>query len=399
MTFSDVLCKMLWKLYGIKGDTLMKKNENKTNAKFKSVIALILATSVVVGLLSSTAIKLVTATYLMQSSKKVHTGIQPIDDAINNYIDNNVPTQASTQAPSTTKAPDTTKAPETTKAPDTTKAPETTKAPDTTKAEESTTSEKMLIQSHQSALKSYNDVLVKNKLKDHRPAFTKTTTRSLSKNFIASLWFADIEHNPAVGNYLAGEKVTVKKGEATKELCLDNIKYASTIDDTNYDTVKTAVKSSSKSVVYMGYIKAKAGGAVVHGYNKDFETGEITKLFDYKDADYDKVKEVKAVRVTVAFNDETNPVPADKNGKTTSFIASVFPVVTSEQVRAAMLKSGVTEINLTYKDCSVDMYYDSKDGDIYSLTQNIKYDVSVKDGIVTSKGTVSETNTYSDFAY
>ncbi len=411
---------MLWKLYGIKGDTLMKKTDNKNNSKFKSVIALILATCVVIGLLSSTAIKLVTATYLMQSSKKVQTGIAPLDDAINEYIEENAPTAPaptqgsvtttapaatsasdSTSAPDTTGAQDTTSAPDTTEAQDTTSAPDTTKAPETTKAEtqETTLSEKQILKNNQSVLKSYNQVLVKNKLNGHKPGFKKVTTRDLSKDLFGSIFMANVEKNDTVKNYLAGSVVNVNAGASTDELCLNNVKYASTLDETNEKLVKSAIKSSTREDVYMGYIKNKTSGEVVHGYNKDMETGKITKLFDYKDADYTKVKEVAAVRVEIQFNDETNPVPADKNGKSKSFIASVFPVVTAEQVSSAMNKSGVTEVNVTYKDCSVEMYYDSKDGDIYSLTQNIKYDVAVKDGIVKATGTVTQTDKYGDFVY
>ena len=55
----------------------MKKIDNKSNARFKSVLALILVSIVVIGLLSSSAIRLATAAYLMQSSKKVNTGFAP----------------------------------------------------------------------------------------------------------------------------------------------------------------------------------------------------------------------------------------------------------------------------------------------------------------------------------
>ena len=149
----------------------------------------------------------------------------------------------------------------------------------------------------------------------------------------------------------------------------------------------------------MGYIKHKTTGEVVHGYNKDKATGEIEYLFDYKADDFENVREVEAVKLAVVFNDETNPAPADANGKTDSFIASVFPVITGKQAIDAMDQYGITEANLTYTDCSVEMYYNIETAEIYSLTQNINYDIAVKDGHITLKGTVSEANKYSNFIY
>ena len=399
---------MLWKLYGIKGDTQMKKTDNKSNARLKNVVVMILAAIVVIGLLSSSAIKLATATYLMQSSKKVNTGIPIIDNYVNDQIDNmnQQPTQAptTTKAPETTKAPSTTKAPETTKAPDTTttKAPETTKAPSTTKAPEtteSTTSEQMLINGYQSVLKSYNDVLTSNKVAGHRPGFTKVTERSFEKNFWTSIFAGKADKEEGVANYLAGGTVTVEKGAQTDALGLNNAKYASTIDHTDYETVKAAVSSASKKAVIMGYVKNVTSGEIVHGYNKDVATGEIEYMFDYNEADYELSKEVEAVRVQISFNDETNPVPADKNGKTDSFIASVFPVVTGNQVLVAVDRYGATKADLTYTGCSVDIYYNNETAQIYSLTQYVNYDVDVEDGRLNLGGTVSETNKYTNFIY
>ena len=385
----------------------MKKTDNKANARLKSTLVLIIVACVVIGLLSSTAIKLATATYLMQTSKKINTGFQPLDDYLNDKIDdmNQDPSPApdTTKAPETTKAPDTTKAPETTKKAEETKKPDTTKAPETTRApaKETTTSEAMVIKAHQSVLKSYNDVLATNKTASGRPGFTKTTERSLSKGVVASLWYSDIESQEGVAAYLAGETVKVNAGAATNELCINDLKKASIIDDTDFDTTKAAVKSSSKRIVYMGYVKNVTDGTVVHGYNKDKATGEIEYLFDYKADDYQLVKEVEAVKLVIEFNDEVNPKPI-KNGKTDSFIASVFPVVTSEQVISAMDMPGIEKVDVTYTGCSVEMYYNIENAEIYSLTQNINYEIGVKDGLIGPKllnGTVSDVNKYTNFVY
>jgi hypothetical protein len=151
----------------------------------------------------------------------------------------------------------------------------------------------------------------------------------------------------------------------------------------------------------MGYVKNVTDGTVVHGYNKDKATGEIEYLFDYKADDYQLVKEVEAVKLVIEFNDEVNPKPI-KNGKTDSFIASVFPVVTSEQVISAMDMPGIEKVDVTYTDCSVEMYYNIETAEIYSLTQNINYEIGVKDGLIGPKllnGTVSEVNKYTNFVY
>lgn len=380
----------------------MKKNDNKANSRLKSIVALILVMCVGIGLLTSTAIRLATAAYLMQSSKKINTGISFIDDYVNDKIDD---VQNTTSAPTTTKAPETTKAPTTTKAPETTKGSETTtKAPSTTQATtkapaESTTSDADVVKANQSVLKSYNDVLASNKI-SNTPAFTKVTSRSLDLGFLASIWFSGIDSQEEVANYLAGETVKVEKGKANNALCLKDYKNASIINDADFDTVKAAVKSSSKQIVHMGYLKNVTDGTVVHAYNKT-ESGEIEKLIDYNDSDYTLVDEVEAVKLVIEFNDEVNPTPI-KNGKTDSFIASVFPVVTSEQVRVAMDKTGVEEVDVTYTNCSVEMYYNIETAEIYSLKQNVNYDIAVKDGILSKKlltGSVSEVNAYSGFTY
>ncbi len=380
----------------------MKNNDNKANSRLKSIVALILVMCVGIGLLTSTAIRLATAAYLMQSSKKINTGIDFIDDYVNDKIDD---TQNTTKAP-TTAAPTTTKPAETTtKAPDTTKGSETTtKAPSTTKPTtqaptESTTSEADVVRANQSVLKSYNDVLASNKV-SNTPGFTKVTSRSLDLGFLASVWFSGIDSQEEIANYLAGETVKAEKGKANNLLCLNDYKNASIINDADFDTVKAAVKSSSKQIVYMGYLKNLTDGTVVHAYNKT-ESGEIEKLIDYNDSDYKLVEEVEAVKLVIEFNDEVNPAPI-KNGKTDSFIASVFPVVTSEQVRVAMDKTGVEEVDVTYTDCSIEMYYNIETAEIYSLKQNVNYDVAVKDGILSKKllkGSVSEVNAYSGFVY
>ncbi len=66
----------------------MKNNDPKAYDRLKNVLAMILVASIVIGLMSSTAIKLVTATYLMQNSrKKITTNIPFVDNIINNVID------------------------------------------------------------------------------------------------------------------------------------------------------------------------------------------------------------------------------------------------------------------------------------------------------------------------
>ncbi len=420
----------------------MKKTEVKGNAKVTSVIALILATSVVIGILSSSAMKLVASTYLMQVSKNV-SNVSFNEDSLEDKEEDEKKDEPTDNTPAPdTQAPDADVPADPGDSGDSGDSgssgggigdiiggligslgdldlggllddlrgmldgivpdggddePETPDEPST--PDEPTDSEVAELEANQAALKSYNDVLTRNKASGHRPGFRKTTVRTLSKDFFASLWFSSVEEKEAIVKYLEGSLVEVSKGTLSADLCINNEKYASVLDHNDAAAVGEAVKSSQKIEVTMGLVKHKESGAIVHAYDINKATGEISYAEGYKAEDYVKYAEYDAVRVIINFNDEVNPQPLDENGKTDSFIASVFPVVTAEEARAAIGAGGVTDVTVTYKDCAVDMYYDSTNGNIILLNQYINYDVAVKDGIVVSTGTVSEVNVYDMFKY
>ena len=81
----------------------MKNLEN--NGRLKKVIALLLVTTMVVGILSSAAVKLVASTYYMQTKRKLKTNIPVVDQIIDNIVDDNNVAGPETTAPAATTAP------------------------------------------------------------------------------------------------------------------------------------------------------------------------------------------------------------------------------------------------------------------------------------------------------
>ena len=148
----------------------------------------------------------------------------------------------------------------------------------------------------------------------------------------------------------------------------------------------------------MIYYKNLTDGNIIHAYDEVVATGEKIQLQEIDEEEYAEVDRINAFKVVIDFNDEVNPKPI-KGGRVENFTSAVFPVVTGTQILDTMDRKGVTEVNVTYKDCSVVLYYNATNANIISLTQNVKYDVAAKDGYLTLKGTVSETNEYSGFKY
>ncbi len=376
---------MLWKLYGIKGDTLMKKFDLKDNKRFTSVLAMILATCVVIGLLSSTAIKLASATLLMKSSIK-STNIPIVDKFIEDVLDIPVvpspapstpstpvspvtpnttkPTEAPTTQAPTTQAPAETEKEETTKAPETqaptTQAP-TTQAPTETQAPETEAGQS--VAEKQSILKSYKDVVARGKLKDSQPGFTKVTYRSLEWDFLGNIFYEDVAGNNA--DYFISEDaakaapVVVPAKTASNLLCIENDSFACLLNEKSEAAVSEAIKSASKEELKDGTFK-----------------------------------------IVITLNDEENPTPIKTTDKkANSFTSAMFPVVTGEQFRIGMDKNGVESVNLKYTDCSVELIYKPATGEIVSLKQVTKYVADVENGYIPAKGTVTEVSEYSNFVY
>lgn len=329
----------------------MKNNDANANKRLKSVLAMILATCIAIGLMSSTAIKLATATYLMQSSKKTFkTNIPFVDNLINDIVN---PTPDTTAAP--TDAPTEAQTEATTEA--TTKATEASK--DTTKAttEATTKPDGQTIAEKQSILKSYTDVVSLAKTK--KPAkFTKVTTRTVSTGFLTGLFWGDVaKSNP---DYFTTE---VTEGADIDLLCINNELTGCLIDATKRDQVSEAVKSASREEV----------------------DGE-------------------QIKVVIDFNDASNPAPlksTDKKAK--SFISGAFPVITAEEFRLmidnAQSSSQTETVTLKYTGCQIEAIYNPRTGEISYIKQTTKFVADATDGLKKASFTVTEVSEYTNFQY
>ena len=94
----------------------------------------------------------------------------------------------------------------------------------------------------------------------------------------------------------------------------------------------------------------------------------------------------------------------------------MFPVVDKESIkeklvaRQGMLTS-ITDVNLLYHDCTLEITYMPKTGKVVSVTQTVQYDCVVTYDLTvpvlglaimpgqTATGTVTDTAVYTDFVY
>lgn len=401
----------------------MKNLEN--NGRLKKVIALLLVTTMVVGMLSSAAVKLVASTYYMQTKRKLKTNIPVVDQVINNIVDDNniagpQTTAPAPTAPATTEAPTTQPSTEATTEPETsteaTTAPETT-APagdsgssggigdilgmvtgllggidiggllgglgdidiggllgglgggsgeETTETTESTTESKESIANKKAVLNKYNDVVNYAK-KIGKPAFTKVTYRTLDKNIDAVLMCNLQSANPEY--FISKENaeaspIVVPANTDTSEFLINNEKYAGML------------------------ASADAADAI--------ESATSVKLEDGTE------------KITITLREEADPAVTAADAKeAASFTSAMFPVVTGEEfgnmVSAGLSIASLSSSNVTYKDCTVELIYNPVSGRIVSIKQTTSYVGSVEAQLlvlpVGSKGTVTEISEYRDFDY
>ena len=396
----------------------MKNLEN--NGRLKKVIALLLVTTMVVGILSSAAVKLVASTYYMQTKRKLKTNIPVVDQIIDNIVDDNNVAGPQTTAPAAT-APATTQEITTevsTEAP-TTEATvpssdnTTTTQPagdsgssgggigdilgmvtgllggmdiggmiggigdllgglgggsgeETTESTESTTESKESIDNKKDVLNKYNTVVNYAK-KIGKPAFTKVTYRTLDKGMDAILMCNLQSANP---EYFVSK---------------ENAEASPIVVPANTDTSELLINNES----YAGMLaKADAADAI--------ESATIVKLED------------GTQKITITLREEADPaVTAPDAKETASFTSAMFPVVTGEEfgnmVSAGLSVASLTSSNVTYKDCTVELIYNPDTGRIISIKQITSYVGSVEGELlivpVGSKGTVTEISEYRDFDY
>lgn len=399
----------------------MKNLEN--NGRLKKVIALLLVTTMVVGILSSAAVKLVASTYYMQTKRKLKTNIPVVDQIIDNVVnDDNIAgpqtTAPAVTAPATTEAP-TTEAPSTeapTTEPESTEAPSdttTTTAPagdsgssgggigdilgmvtgllggidlggvmdmvggllgglgggsgeETTESTESTTESKESIKQKKDVLSKYNAVVGYAKTVG-KPAFTKVTYRTLDKNFDAVLMCGLQSANP---DYFVSKEnaeaspIVVPANTDTSEFLINNDKYASML----------ATENAAEAI----------------------ESATSVKLED------------GTQKITITLREEADPaVTAPDAKEAASFTSAMFPVITGEEfgnmVSNGLKISSLSSSNVTYKDCTVELIFNPLTSRIVSIKQTTTYVGSAEAQLliapIASKGTVTEISEYRDFDY
>ncbi len=391
----------------------MKNLEN--NGRLKKVIALLLVTTMVVGILSSAAVKLVASTYYMQTKRKLKTNIPVVDQIIDNIVDDSNVVGPQTTAPAVT-APATTQeittAVSTTEAPteteSTTSGDVTTTAPagdsgsgdllggimdmlggidiggmigglgdllgglgggsgeETTETTESTTESKESIANKKDVLTKYNAVVNYAK-KIGKPAFTKVTYRTLDKNFDAILMCNLQSANP---EYFVSK---------------ENAEASPIVVPGNTDTSEFLINNES----YAGMLaNADAADAI--------ESATIVKLED------------GTQKITITLREEADPaVTAPDAKEAASFTSAMFPVITGEEfgnmVSAGLSITSLTSSNVTYKNCTVELIFNPASSRIVSIKQTTSYVGSVEGQLliapIGSKGTVTEISEYRDFDY
>lgn len=392
----------------------MKNLEN--NGRLKKVIALLLVTTMVVGILSSAAIKLVASTYYMQTKRKLKTNIPVVDQIIDNVVDDGNIAGPQTTAPAVT-APATTQEITTevsTEAPteaESTTGNVTTTAPagdggsggsgdilgtitgllggidiggligsvgdllgglgggsgeETTETTESTTESKESIENKKDVLSKYNAVVNYAK-KIGKPAFTKVTYRTLSKNFDAILMCNLQSANP---EYFVSK---------------ENAEASPIVVPANTDTSEFLINNES----YAGMLaNADAADAI--------QSATIVKLED------------GTQKITITLREEADPAVTAPDAKdAASFTSSMFPVITGEEfgnmVSAGLSITSLSSSNVTYKDCTVELIFNPVSSRIISIKQTTSYVGSVEGQLliapISSKGTVTEISEYRDFDY
>lgn len=314
-----------------------------------------------------------------------NTGNNNIQNVIQQIIEPDT-TSASIDVQGTTAAP-TTQAPTTTKTPDTTtttETPETTTASDeastTTTTTKPTTTEPLtdspaMIKEKKAVLNTYKKVV--NTANSIKPGFTKVQYRTMDKDDSAKLILGSVEKNYpgyfiSQGDAEAAPIVSAKFSDMSLFL-IENGDYACLLSDKN---ASEAIRKVEKT--------AQSDGST---------------------------------KITIVLRDEENPAvtPADQKNPE-SYTSSMFPVVDKESIkeklvaRQGMLAS-ITDVNLLYHDCTLEITYMPKTGKVVSVTQTVQYDCVVTYDLTvpvlgfaimpgqTATGTVTDTAVYTDFVY
>jgi len=278
-----------------------------------------------------------------------------------------------TQAPTTTKTPDTTTT--TTTTPETTTSSEEASTTTTTKptTTEPLTDSPAMIKEKKAVLNTYKKVV--NTANAIKPGFTKVQYRTMEKDDSAKLVLGNVEKNYpgyfiSQGDAEAAPIVSAKFSDMSLFL-IENGDYACLLSD-------------------------KYASEAIRKVEKSEQSDGSTKI-------------------TIVLRNEENPAvtPADQKNPE-SYTSSMFPVVDKESIkeklvaRQGMLTS-ITDVNLLYHDCTLEITYMPKTGKVVSVTQTVQYDCVVTYDLAvlgfaimpgqTATGTVTDTAVYTDFVY
>ena len=371
------------------------KNLGLNNGKAQKVILLVLATCVVVGLVSSTAIKLASSTYFLQSLRNKNNTQTVTPDGGDNVTVNNqtpapVPTQPATQAATqaatqgatqattqaatqaTTHAATQATTQAATQATTQAATQAATQTPETTESAASIKQKKTIVA-------KYNDLVnpVKaHKVKDGKIIYdgkitcTKVAYRSLSSD---GLGMALKNVESAYPQYFISKDeakeapVLITSDNVGKEFLINHRYYAGMLSNAD---VKSAVESAT---------------------NVKLEDGTR--------------------KITIVLKDEVDPANTATDSDTAaSYTASMFPVLSINKIIKSVNATvgsnfdKVSSGSVTYSGCTVELIYNPKTNHIISIKQSVNYSGELKgdnflSGILTNKGSVSETYEYTDFSY
>lgn len=175
--------------------------------------------------------------------------------------------------------------------------------------------------------------------------YTKTTERTIEWNVINNLFIGNAG-NITVDDVKYFNNTIVTTGITNKDPSfVINNKFACTLNTLDEGAVDEAVKSAQKTTLDDGNTK-----------------------------------------IVIELNDSTPD----------GFVNTLLPVVTADQVKALFnsgISAGLTDVTVTYTGCSIELVYNAYTGEIISLTQYIRYDVDAT-GTKSFSTTITETNVY-----
>lgn len=278
-------------------------------------------------------------------------------------------TAPQTTAP-TTAAPTTTeKAPETTASGGSSSEPETTTTTTAPTTTEPLTDSPQMIKEKKATLDAYKKVVNANKTL--KPGFTKIQYRTIETNKSFGGVLGDMAKN------YPGYFISQESAEAAPQVVPNLSDMSLFLTGNDFSACNLAAGDASEA------IRSVKKEAQSDGSNK----------------------------ITIVLRDEENPAvtPTDAK-KPESFTSAVFPVVDKEDMKTKITNrvSGlyeVSDVNLKYHDCTMEIVYMPKTGKIVSVTQIAKYDMTVTYsalfGLIPGEevATVTDTAIYTNFVY